>query len=122
MLSGGLSVKRLWLVISLVLLISFTGYAAQGISIGGGVIKGSLINTISNGSQLESSNLSYYVTASGAYQIGSVPLAFTGSYSSVAAETFTGRVASNPDTVSTLNYYNSSSLLKMFVGYTLPNT
>jgi hypothetical protein len=120
MKSGGLSVKRLWLVFALVLMISSTGYAAQGVSISGGVTKGTLIDVFTTGNWQESTNLGYYVTAAGAYQIGSVPLAFTGSYSSFSAETLTLNIV---EVLSgTLNHYNSSSLFRLFVGYSLPNT
>jgi hypothetical protein len=123
---GGLSVKKLWYVVALVLVLSSTGFAvdfaAQNISIGGGIAKGTLNYTYSSGDYEESSNLGYYVAASGSVRVGSIPLAFTGSYSTFSADTLTYYTDVVPVEWDSeiQDTHNASSLTKFFVGYTLP--
>ncbi|HHT27504.1 MAG TPA: hypothetical protein GXZ82_09690 [Firmicutes bacterium] len=115
--------KKFWIVLALVFAVGSSCFAAQSISIGGGVTKGGLVYTYSAGDYEKSSNLGFYANAAGTFQIGNIPIAIAGSYSSFSAENLTyyfevGGVEMDEDVEDT---YNSSSLLKVFAGYTLPN-
>jgi hypothetical protein len=99
------------------------GFAAQPMSLGGGVTQGNRTYKYAWGDAYEeSSDLGFYVTVSGSAQIRSVPLAFTGSYSAFSADTRTVHYEAVPGEWHSEVYSTptSTGLLKLFAGYTLP--